>query len=64
MGKNPFDIGYIFQPLAPISSLTQSNNTDSDQQEVEKEMKFQDHIYNIQKQAHEMLQWDNVQSNS
>ena len=59
MGKNPFNICYIFQPLAPISSLTQSNDTDSNQWEVEKELKFQDHIYNIQKQAHEMLHWAN-----
>ena len=56
MGKNLFDICYIFQPLAPISSLTQSNGTEFDQREVEKELKFQDHIYNIQKQSHEMLQ--------
>ena len=59
IGKIPFEICYRFQPLAPIeliSSLTQSDDTNFKGQEVEKALKFKDQIYNIQKQAQEMLQ--------
>ena len=43
-------------PIELVISSTQSNDIDSDWWEVEKELKFQEKIYNIQKQAHEMLQ--------
>ena len=58
---------YVFQPLAPIeliSSSTQSNDTNSDRWEAEKEMKFWYQIYNIQKQEHEMLQRTNAKANA
>ena len=58
-GKSPFEICYGFQPLAPIdliSSLTQLNKTEFEGREVDKSLKFRDQIYNIQKQAQEMLQ--------
>ena len=59
MGKSPFDICYRFQPSAHIdliSSSTQSNDTNFEGLEMEKALKFRDQIYNIQKQAQEMLQ--------
>ena len=43
-------------PIDLISSLTQSNDTEFEGQEVEKELKFIDQIYNIQ----EMFQQDNA----
>ena len=36
------------------------NDTDFDRREFENALKFGYQIYNIQKQAHEMLQWDNA----
>ena len=63
MGESPFEICYRFQPLTPIdliSSSTQSNDTDLEGREVEKSLKLRDQIYNIQKQAHEMLQRANA----
>ena len=38
-------------PIDLISSLTQSNDTEFEGQEVEKALKLRDQIYNIQKQA-------------
>ena len=49
-------------PIDLTSSLTQSNNIEFDQREVEKALKFWDQIYNIQKQAHEMFQWANAKA--
>ena len=52
MGKSPFEIYYGFQPLTPIdliSSLTQSNDADFEGRDVEKQMKFKDQIYKIEK---------------
>ena len=63
--KSPFDIYYGFQPSRPIdliSSSTQSNDTNIEGREVEKTLKFRDQIYNIQKQAQEMLQQANAKS--
>ena len=65
MGKILFEIYYGFQPSAPIdliNSSTQSNDTDFEGWEVEKPLKFRDQIYNIQNQAHEMLQWANAKA--
>ena len=59
IGKSPFEICYEFQPSAPIdliSSSTHSNDTEFEGREVEKALKFRDQIYNIEKQAQEMLQ--------
>ena len=65
MRKSPFEICYEFQPSAPIdliSSSTQSNDVDFEGWEVEKALKFRDQIYNIQNQAHEMLQLANAKA--
>ena len=65
MGKSPFEIYYKFQPstlIDLISSSTHSNDTDFEGWEVEKALKFRDQIYNIQKQAQEMLQWANAKA--
>ena len=64
-GKSPFEICYGFEPSVPIeliSSLAQSNDTDFEGWDVDKELKFKDQIYNIQKQAQEMLQRANAKS--
>ena len=65
MGKSPFEIYYGFQPSVPIdliSSSTKSNDTDFKGWEVEKAPKFIDKIYNIQKQACEILQRYNAKA--
>ena len=49
-------------PIDLISSSTWLNDTDFEGLEVEKASNFRDQIYNIQKQAHEMLQQDNAES--
>ena len=62
-GKSPFEIFYVFIPSMPIDligSSTQSNDTEFEGREVEKALKFRDQIYNIQKQAHAMLEWANA----
>ena len=65
MGKSPFEICYGVQPSTPIdliSSSTQSNETDFEGREVEKELKFRSQIYNIQKQALDILQRANAKA--
>ena len=65
MDKSSFEICYGFQhsePIDLISSSTQSNDTDFEGREVEKELKFIDQIYNIQKQSQQMLQWSSAKS--
>ena len=56
---------YGFQSSSPIeliSSLTQLNDTEFEGWEVEKALNFRDQLYNIQKQAQEMLQRDNAKA--
>ena len=58
-GKSSFSLCFGFQPSVPIdlvSRPTVSTDSDHEQREIDKAVKFNDKICEIQKQAQKMLQ--------